>query len=152
MSSIIDKLKIARKLRLSAKNFSQGNVNFKRLFKKVYCVYLKDCVILGKDEFNLKFNGKFINNFLERAFDWIKYYYDSMRVSLLKNLFHPNYNNLTAEEYELIYLGVHKPVHIKVTDAPNETALDLFLEANGFKIANEFLFRISTIYTIKRIE
>ena len=53
--------------------------------------------------------------------------------------------------YELIHYGASKPIHVKVTNMPNEIVLEKFLKENGFQIVNEHLYSVSTIYDVARI-
>ena len=143
-----EKLAIARKLRISRKNFSDKTED-QILCLKCYYTYVLECIIKGKDKFEISFNGKYVKNFLERALDWFNYVLDSIYRFFLVH-FTPN-NDKTFKRYELIHYGVSKPIHVKVTNAPNETVLYSFLEENGFQIIEEHLYNVSTVYDVARI-
>lgn len=143
-----EKLEIANKLRKSRKIFS-NNLEHKRLCSKCYRTYVVECIIKGKDEFKITFNGNFINKFPERIFDW---YFYALKCIYRFYLVHftPN-DDKTFLKYELIHFGVSKPIHLKTAKTPNEFILEGFLKENGLKIAEEHLYSESTVYDVARI-
>ncbi len=143
-----EKLAIAKKLRISRKSFS-NNTEYKKICSKCYRTYVVECIIQGKNEFSISFNGKYINSFPERAFDWYNYVLNSIYRFFLVH-FTPN-NDKTFKRYELIHFGVYKPIHHKITNIPNEIILEGFLKENGFKIVDQHLNSVSTVYDVARI-
>ena len=63
--------------------------------------------------------------------------------------FTPN-DDKTLRKYELIHLGVSRPIHFKIAETPDEKLLYTYLEKNGFKITDEHLYSESTVYDIAR--
>ena len=142
------KLEIARQLRISNKNFSK-NIEHKKIFRKCYQAYVIECILKRKDSFQITFKGKYTCNFSKRMEDWINYIFDSIYYFFLVHVT-PN-NDRTFHNYNLIHYGVSAPVHIRVTNAPNEIILEEFLRENGFKIIEEHLSSVSTVYDIARV-
>lgn len=97
-----EKLAIERKLRISRKNFSNKQEH-KKLCSKCYYTYVIECIIKGKEEFEISFNGKYIKNFPDRALDWFNYVLDIIYRFFLVH-FTPN-NDKTFKRYELIHYG-----------------------------------------------
>lgn len=142
-----EKIAIANQLRVSRKKFS-NNLEHKKLCLKCYRTYVIECVIKGKENFKISFGGKYIESFSERASDWYRYIWDSTYRFFLIH-FTPN-DDKTFQKYELIHVGVSKPIHLKIAETPNETILYNFLEKNGFKIIDEHLYSESTVYDVTR--
>ena len=153
MKKLLKKLNIVKKLFISSLTYSR-NIEHKKLFSKVLRAYFLQCIILGKDNFLLKFNGKYIHSFPKRFLDSITFVKDIIYRFILLN-FIPNSirKNLTKSfhNYELVNFGVPIPFHPMVTDTPCEAILEYFLEQNGFKITDEFLYPVKTFYNIKPI-
>ena len=118
---MVEKILTATRLRRSWKSLSR-NSDDDTLFRKIYWEYLRQCVLCGKESFILTFNGKYISDFSERLEDWVKY-----------------------------ILGIRsKPLHLKVTNAPNEVIMNAYLMKNGFIVKNEELQSVKTIYEISK--
>lgn len=143
-----EKLAIARKLRISSKSFSK-NSEHRKMFSKCYKIYVVECILKGKDNFQITFGGKYINNLPARIKDWLNYLLDNVYRFYLVHV--TPKDDKTFRKYELIHYGVSKPVHLKVANTPNEWQLECFLKKNGFKIVNEHLYSEFSIYNIARI-
>ena len=143
-----EKIAIAKKLRNSRNNFS-NKIEYKKICSKFYRTYLVECIIKGKDEFKITFNGNYIQSFSERISDWYHYVLNNIYKFYLVH-FTPN-DDRTLQKYSLIHYRVSRPIHLKVANTPNEFILEGFLKENGFKIIDEHLYSISTVYVVARI-
>ena len=123
------KIAIANQLRVSRKKFS-NNREYKKLCSKCYRTYVIECVIKGKENFQISFGSKYIKSFSKRAYDWYIFFLDCI-------YFGPIYAS--------------KPKHLKIAEIPNERVLYYFLEKNGFKIIGEHLYSYSTVYDVTRV-
>lgn len=143
-----EKIAIAHQLRVSRKDFND-TLEDKKLCSKCYRTYVIECIIKGNEDFQISFEGEYIQGFPERISDWYSYILDSIYRFFLIN-FTPN-DDKTFKKYELIHYGVKKPIHLKLTaKTPNEKTLYNFLEKNGFKITEEHLYSESTVYDVSR--
>ena len=142
-----EKLAIANQLRISRKNYS-NNLEHRKLCSKCYRTYVIECIIKGKSDFKVSFEGKYIQSFSERISDWFEYIGNIIYRFLLIH-FTPK-DDKTLKKYELIHLGVSKPIHPRIAETPNEWCLYDFLEKNGFKIKEEHLYSESTVYDVVR--
>ena len=141
-----EKLAIAKKMRNSRKSFN--NIEHRKLCSKCYRTYIVECIIKGKNNFNLTFKGKYIHVFFRRLADWYTYVLDNIYRFYLVHVT-PN-DDKTLKKYNLIHYKVSKPVHLKTANTPNEFILECYLNENGFKIINEHLYSNSTVYDIVR--
>lgn len=142
-----EKIAIAKKLRNSRNTFS-SNENHRKLCSKCYRTYVVECIIKRKDEFKISFNGRYIQDFHKRIFDWYNYLLDVIYRFLLIH-FAPK-NDKSFKNYELIHYGVSKPIHLKVANVPDELVLEVFLKENGFEITDEHLYSNYTVYDVVR--
>ena len=143
-----EKLEIAKNIRLSSKRFSK-NVIHKKLFKKIYRTYVIECILKGKDSFQLRFNGKYINSLSIRIYDWLEYIQNIIERSIFLIIVPKKFRS--KKKFPFLYYRIFKPTHLKLTNAPNEFILNSFLEHNGFKIIKEHLGSVETTYDIARI-
>lgn len=128
---------------------NSNNIEYKKLCSKFYRTYLVECIIKGKDEFKITFNGNYIQSFSERISDWYHYVLNTIYKFYLVH-FTPN-DDRTLQKYSLIHYRVSRPIHLKVSNTPNEFILEGFLKENGFKIIDEHLYSISTVYVVAQI-
>ncbi len=142
-----EKLAIANQLRVSRKKYS-NNLEHKKLCSKCYRTYIIECIIKGKNDFKVSFEGKYIHSFSRRISDWFGYFGDIIYRFFLIH-FTPK-DDKTFKKYELIHFGVSKPIHPRIAETPNEWCLYDFLEKNGFKIKEEHLYSESTVYDVVR--
>ena len=112
---------------------------------KCFFPYIFYCIILRKDTFILKYNGKYIKSFKERLTDWLEYFWDNICKVFLK-IFKPK--SKTLRNYMLLQGKIYTPCHVKVTNGPNEALLSYYLKQNNFKIIDEKLGTVTTIYTV----
>lgn len=119
-----NKIIIARKLGKTARQSGKYNKE-KKTYKRCYWAYVWQCLIKANDTFVLSFNGKYIPGFFTRIKEWIEYLFNKKTFP--------------------------KPIHVKVTNAPNETKLDWFLEKSGLEVKEEYLGPVVTRYTIGKI-
>lgn len=136
------KLAIARQLRISRKNFS-NNLEHKKMCSICYRTYVIECIIKGNANFKISFGGKYIQSLPERISDWYEY----IRIRTI-NIIYRSLCNI-FHRYENIYLAENcKPIHLKVSEKPNEMILYDFLEKNGFEITDEYLYDAATVYDV----
>lgn len=143
-----EKLALAKKLRISCKNFSK-NKEYVKMFSKCYRTYAIECILKGKDTFQLIFKAKYIQHFPERLKDYCNYALDTIYRFYLVHIT-PN-DDSTLKKYELIHYGVSIPVHVKVNNTPDEYVLSEFLKENGLKIVEEHLDSEAAIYDIAKV-
>ena len=136
-----------KKLKI-AKNFlhSPGN-NKTSIFISLKCFfsYIFYCILRRKNTFLLKYNGKYIRSFKERFADWFEYIQYNICKIFLK-IFKPNSKIL--KDYMLFPYKVYKPCHVKITNSPAEALLSYYLKENNFKVIDEYLGNVTTIYTV----
>ena len=142
-----EKLAIANQMRKSRKSFS-NNLEDKKLCSKCYHTYVIECIIKGKESFKISFKGKYIKSFSERMYDYYIYIVDSLYRFFLMN-FTPD-DDKTLRKYELIHIGVPKPLHLRIAEVPDETVIYGFLENNGFLVTNEYIDSGLTVYDVTR--
>ena len=140
-----EKIKIAQQLKLSRKKFS-NNPEFQKLCIKCYNAYIIECIIKRKDNFQIKFNMKYIDSFSKRMSDWYEYILDNIYRFFLIH-FTPNNDN-TTRKYTLIHSGVLEPIHVKIPQIPDEYFLHKFLETNGFKVITEHTSSTGIIFDV----
>jgi len=143
-----EKLEIAKNLRISKTRWSMYSIDTK-LIKKCYRTYIIQCIFLGKDKFKLKFKGKHLTSFWKRVCDWLDYIIDNIKkifiLMFIPKKFRPK------NKYPYLYYKIYKPIHLKITDAPNEIVLYTYLEENGLKVIEEHLYPVDTVYDIALI-
>lgn len=143
-----EKLEIAKRLRDSSPRWCTNSSN-KKLVEKCYRTYVIQCIFLGKDKFQLKFKGKHIKNFWERVGNWFNYIIENIEKYLclvfIPKKFRPK------NKYPFLYYKIYKPIHLKITNPPNEIVLYSYLEPNGLKVVEEHLLPVDTIYDIALI-
>ena len=153
MKILLKKLNIVKKLFISSLTYSK-NKEHKKLFLKVTRSYFIECVLLGKDKFTLRFKGKHIHSFPRRLYNWINFIEDTIHRFVLLHLVPTkirSYLTRSFHNYEIVNFKLNPPIHPMISNTPNETILEYFLEENGFKITDEFLYPVQTFYNIKRI-
>lgn len=121
-----------------------------RIYKALLSAYVKACFFGKGESFVLHFAGKYVQSRKERITDWINYCEDKCYEVYLK-AFKRN-DDKTLRNYSLIHYGASKPVHIKVSNCPDEFWLDNILKRYGFKITDEHLYTINTEYVIGKAE
>lgn len=141
-----EKLYVAKRLKTSRERFSKNSDSYK-LCLKCYNAYVTQCIIKGKNDFKITFEGEYIESLPKRISDWLGYTFDSI-YKIVPLIFTPN-NYKTLKKYGLAYYGALKPIHSKITKTPNEFLLYDFLEKNGLKIAKEYLYSDSTVYVVE---
>jgi len=124
------------------------NEENRKIYWKCYLKYMLSCVIMGKDEFVVKFGSEYYQNFGKRMNDWKEYIYDNIYKLFWKyNFFKKRKPNWA--QYLITY-GVSKPIHLKTHISVNEFILEYFAEKNGFRVASEYLTSLSSTYYIKK--
>ena len=122
----------------------------KRIYNVLLASYIKACLLRKAENFVLIFDGKYTQTRKERVCDWGRYVVDKCS-ELFYKTFMPN-NDRTLRRYQLIHSGAIKPIHVKVSNCPNEQKLEKILTRHGFIIVEEHLFSITTEYVIARGE
>lgn len=143
-----EKLKIAKRFRLSRNSFSK-NPKHKSIISKCYKAYVIQCVLRKKETFTLYWGSYYIQSFSTRVSDWCNYVFDCIYKFFLVH-FTPN-DDKTFKKYELIHYKVMKPIHIKMAYSVDELFLSYYLKEMGFKIIDEQLRSLSTTYEIAKI-
>lgn len=105
--------------------------------------YIKACILKNTNSFTLSFCGKYIQSNLERLLDWFYYFYAKTSESFYKIL------GVIYNE-NLVSYKAHKPIHLKVSNVPDEYLLENFLKKLGFTITSEHVYSVITEYEIKR--
>ena len=72
-----EKLRIARQFRISRRR--TRNKECKRLYFKCYLAYVRQCIVGGKDDFEIIFKGKYLEPFKVRFEDWAIYWMEQIR-------------------------------------------------------------------------
>ena len=142
-----EKLVIAIQMLVSRKSIC-NDLEDQKLCLKCCLTYVIECIIKGKDNFEVSFEGKYVESFSKRIHNYYRYIIDSIYRFFLIH-FTPN-DDKTFRKYELIHCGVSKPIHFKYDGMPNEKVLYKFLKENGFKIIGEHLYSESTVYVVAR--
>lgn len=128
---------------------SVRNEEYKKRFWKCYRSYLMQCIILRKNEFEVKYGSEYYDSFKLRAKDWKEYICDKIYVFFWKLIPLPKLRPNKANVY--IEYGISKPPkHLKRHIHVNECALEYFLDQVGFEIKDEYIKSLSTTYIIKR--
>ena len=148
MNNIKDRIEIAKKFYFVAKKSVLHGKIYKKLSLKCFNSYVYNCILKGENEFKLIFKGKYIHDTKTRIENWVRYFCDVIYTRFLI-LFKIDIKNY--KQYELFYYGPYKPLHVKVTNAPNESILEQVLKDNGFKIKDEYLGSVDTIYYVAKI-
>lgn len=141
-----EKLRIARQFRISRRR--TRNKECKRLYSKCYLAYVRQCIVGGKDDFEIIFNGKYLEPFKVRFEDWAIYWMEQIRRFYLMHFV--SEKRLTGGDWMCIHHPLQKPFAIKVADIPDETILYRILENNGFKVTDEYMNHILIIYEVSR--
>ena len=128
---LLDKCKIAKKLRLSSKSYGLMSKN-QKLFNKIYRAYLFECILLGKKNFKIVCREKII-----KSESLIKYFKDCIHYKFSK-----------FYEYTPVRYFPSRPLSIKTSNSPDKIMLDFYLKSNGFEIYDEYLGTITNIYYI----
>ena len=141
-----NKFMLAWKMWLFVNN--TANPKYKKTLRKCLRAYITQCVILGKDNFELKYGSEYYDSFKLRFKDWLEYINN-------KYFWFPIYRIIPKEHRPSIinyYIehGIPKPIHIKHHIFVNESILEYFLDQNGFEISDEYLGSLETIYYIRR--
>lgn len=118
----------------------------KRIYNVLIFSYIKACVLKNPEHFTLSFNGKYIRNCRERMIDWFHYCIEKCYEVYYKT-FKPN-DDKTIRKYNLIHFGATKPIHIKISNCPNERILEEILTRHGFEIIDEHISTIITEYEV----
>ena len=122
----------------------------KRIYNILLFSYVKACVLKKTEYYVLFFDGKYVQSRRERILDWLHYCIDKCYEVYYKT-FKPN-DDKTLRKYSLIHYGTKKPIHIKVSNCPNEWILEKILARHGFKIIDEHIYSIATEYEIGKLE
>ena len=136
-----EKLVIAKRMINSRRSFN--NIEHRKLCSKCYRTYIVECIIKGKNDFKLTFKVKYIHCFSRRLGTYV-----------LDNIYRLYFVHITPSDdktlkkYNLIHYKVLKPVHVKISDIPNEFILECYLNENGFKIVDEHLYSNYIVYDI----
>lgn len=121
----------------------------KKTLRKCLRTYIVQCIILRKEEFNLKYGSEYYDSFKARFKDWLEYIDNKFLVVPIYKLIPKKYRPSIINYY--IEHGVSKPVHIKHHRFVSESILEYFLSEAGFGIVGEHLGSLETIYYIKKI-
>ena len=140
------KLSMAWKMSIFA-NISPNPEN-RKIYKKCLRVYIIWCVILGKDNFRVKFGSEYYDSFKLRFKDWLEYidnkFFTVPICRLIPKEHRPSIINYYIEH------GVSKPIHIKHHKFISESLVEYFMSENGFEIYDEYLGSLETIYYIRK--
>ena len=116
---------------------------------KCYCAYVLHCIVKRKPYFTITFNGCYLQSFPQRMLDWCSYVANCLYRFYLIHVT-PN-DDKTLQKYSLIHYGVSKPIHLKITNPPDEIELASFLRKKGFRVTDEHLYCVATEYEISKI-
>ena len=137
---------MTEKKREIQKNLLNGAINM--LTKKnrgsvcmrCFLTFWYEGIVRSRNKFQIVFPGKYGVNFFERTGDWIKYCVECFEIWYIENFEHgfkklrKNYDVLKKSGVDYTPL---KPVHVKVSNSPDETFLYTYLESCGLKITDE---------------
>lgn len=143
------KLSLVKDIYFSKKE-AKNRYEEEQIYKVLLSAYIKACVFGKKESFTLHFAGKYVQDRKERISDWINYCKDRCYEVYLKSF--KKSDDQTLRNYSLIHYGASKPVHIKVSNCPNEVLLENILRRYGFKITDEHFYSIDTEYVIGKAE
>ena len=154
-------LLIRKKLYSSRHKLSIWN-ELKRIYNILLFSYIKACILKKTDSFLLSFSGKYIQNRKQRVSDWFHYCVEKcykipykMFYTILYKVyetFKPNNEKIALIKYKITKpTNIHKPIHCKVSNCPNELILEHILTKHGFKIVAEHLYITATEYEISAI-
>ena len=146
---MMERLSLVKELYFSKKE-AKNRHEEERIYKVLLSAYVKACVLGKEESFTLHFAGKYVQGRKERISDWINYCKDRCYEVYLKAF--KRSDDKTLRNYSLIHYGASKPVHIKVSNCPNEFMLEKILRRHGFKIADEHLYSVDTEYVIGKAE
>ena len=118
----MNKISIARNFRKTRKSFLVKSKELKKISFKCYRAYIYQCIIIGKDEFEIKFDGKYVTTIRQRIIDYIYYFFKCIYRFFIIHFTSQNDN--TLGKYSLIHGGVYEPIHVKITNIPNEYLLE----------------------------
>lgn len=127
-----------------------ANPKNKKMLKKCIREYIKQCIFLGKEEFKVRYGSEYYDSFKLRLIDWIEYIDNKFFTVPICRIIPEGHRPSIINYY--IEHGVSKPIHIKHHIFVSESLLEYFLKENGFKIADEYLGSLETVYYIKRKE
>ena len=139
-----EKLLLVKEIYFSKRKLANRNEE-KRIYNVLLCAYINACISKKTDKFVLFFDGKYIQNRKERVLDWFHYCINKCYEMFYKT-FKPNDDKI------LMKYNSTKPIHIKVSNFPDEWILEQILTRHGFKIVDEYLYSTATEYEIAKLE
>lgn len=143
---MFEKLKVAKNMIRFI--WYSSNVKSKRIYRKCCLVYIFQSIILGRDDFALKFGSQYYDSFTLRFKDWVKFIYYSIITCFWRLIPDEKYRPKYID-YCIRY-GVKKPIHLKRHIYVNECALEYFLAEHDLEIFSEYLTCLSSTYYIKK--
>ena len=126
------------------------NPKNKKTLKKCFKEFVKQCILLNKDEFNVRYGSEYYDSFSLRFKDWSEYVWNKFIMVPFSKLVPKKYR-LDLFDYDVVY-GVSKPIHLMHHIYVNESILEYFLSEFYFEIVDEHLGSLETIYYIKKKE
>ena len=84
------------------------------------------------------FGGRYMRDFKTRVNDWISYF---------KKLIEYNQKTKVRKKWGKL-IKPTRPVHLKISDTPNEAFMEEFLMSAGFEVKDEILEFTRSIYII----
>lgn len=119
----------------------------KNMLKKCLIEYIRQCIILGKEEFKVRYGSEYYDSFKLRFKDLLEYIYNKFFTVPICRLIPKKHRPSIINYY--IEHGVSKPIHIKHHIFVSESLLEYFLNENGFEIYDEYIGSLETIYYIR---
>lgn len=120
---------------------SLKNPNHKKTCNKIIISYIINVSLLRKNEFKIKFKGKYSRSLKNRITEYLEYY---SNLIYIKFFFHSEY--FTKDAKKDIY--PIKPIFFKILGNTNELVLEHFLNKIGMEVKSEFLGLTDTEYII----
>lgn len=127
---------------------STANPKNKKMLKKCLRTYILHCIILGKDNFKVKFGNEYYDSFKLRFKDWLEYAENKFIMVPVFRFISEEHRPSIINYY--IKHGVKKPIHIKHHKFVSESLLEYFFNENGFEIVDERIGSLETIYYIRK--
>ena len=117
------------------------NPECKKICNKVILSYIINVLLLRKNEFKIKFKGKYSKSLKIRITEYLEYYFNLIDI---KFFFHSKY--YTKETKKLLYPS--KPIYFKMLGNTNELVLEYFLNKVDMESKAEIINLNDTEYII----
>lgn len=122
---------------------SLKNPNHKKTCNKIIISYIINVSLLRKNEFKIKFKGKYSRSLKNRITEYLEYY---SNLIYIKFFFHSEY--FTKDAKKDIY--PIKPIFFKILGNTNELVLEYILNKIDMEIKNKTLSLNDTEYIISK--